>query len=53
MAFQITMTVLTHPVQVLLMGMIVSHGVRSAIAVVRETARMRRPVAGRPDLQAA
>ena len=48
----ITMTVLTHPIQVLLMGMIVSHGVRAAISVVRETWRVRRQ-AGRADLQAA
>ena len=48
----ITMTVLTHPLQVLLMGMIVSRGVRAAISVVRETWRVR-PVAGRSDLQAA
>ncbi len=52
MAFQITMTVLSHPVQVLLMGMIVSHGVRSAIAVVRETWRERRSAAARSVLQA-
>ena len=48
----ITMTVLTHPLQVLLVGMLVSHGVRAAISVVRETWRVR-TVAGRSDLQAA
>ena len=48
----IMMTVLTHPLQVLLMGMLVARGVRAAIAVVRQTWRVR-PVAGRSDLQAA
>ena len=32
----ITMTVLTHPLQVLLMGMIVLHGVRTTLAAVRQ-----------------
>ena len=57
----ITMTVLTHPIQVLLMGMIVLRGVQAAISVGRETWRVRRPgsgshptpVAGRSDLEAA
>jgi hypothetical protein len=36
MAFQtITTTVLTHPLQILLMGMIVFHGVRAALSAVR------------------
>jgi hypothetical protein len=60
-AAAITMTVLTHPLQVLLMGMIALRGVRGAISVGRETWRVRRlrsgsqptPAAGRSDLQAA
>jgi hypothetical protein len=55
----ITMTVLTHPLQVLLMGMIVLRGVQGAIAVDRQTwwvwrprsGSHPRPVAGRSDLQ--
>jgi len=36
MAFQaMTMTVLTHPLQALLMGMVVLHGVRAALSAVR------------------
>jgi hypothetical protein len=57
----ITMTILTHPLQALLMGMIVLRGVQGAIAAGRETRQVRRqrsgshptPVAGRSDLQAA
>jgi hypothetical protein len=58
MAFQaITMTVLTHPLQVLLMGMVVLQGVRMTISAVRQ----RRtgcdsnplPTTARLDLQAA
>ena len=59
-ASAITMTVLTHPLQVLLMGMIVLRGVQGAISVGREARvwRLRsgghpRTVAGRSDLQAA
>jgi hypothetical protein len=37
MAFQtISTTILTHPLQLLLVGMILSHGVRAALAVVRQ-----------------
>jgi len=39
----ITMTVLTHPLQVLLMGVILFHGVRAAISGVAEA---RRPGSG-------
>ena len=35
----ITMTVLTHPLQVLLMGMITFRGVRAAISAVAEARR--------------
>ena len=54
----ITMTVLTHPLQVLLMGMIVLRGAQGAIAVAQEAWRSRSerhatPATGRSDLQAA
>ena len=48
MAFQaITMSVVTHPLQVLLVGMIVLHGLRMTLSAVRQ-----RPV-GYLDHQAA
>jgi hypothetical protein len=61
MAQAITTTVLTHPFQVLLMGMVVLRGVQGAIASGRKTWRVwpprsrrhPRPVAERSDLQAA
>ena len=33
---EVTMTVLTHPLQILLMGMIALHGVRAALSAVRQ-----------------
>ena len=37
MAYQtITLTVLTHPLQALLLGMLVVHGVRAALSAVRQ-----------------
>ena len=58
MAFPtITMTVLTHPLQVLLMGMIVLHGVRTTLAAVRQrragSASDATPTIAPLDLQAA
>ena len=49
----ITMTILTHPLQVLLMGMLVLRGVQVTISVVREAGRVPRPATGHPGLQAA
>jgi hypothetical protein len=57
----IELAILTHPLHVLLVGMIVLRGVQAAIAVGRETWRVRRlrsgshpaPAAGRSDLQVA
>ncbi len=54
----ITMTVLTHPLQVLFMGVILFHGVRAAISAAAEARRPRTgshpaPVAGPSHLQAA
>jgi len=48
----ITMTVLTHPLQVLLVGMIVSRLAREALGGVT-AAQQVRPVADRSDLRAA
>jgi hypothetical protein len=54
----ITMTVLTHPLQVLLMGVILFQGVRTAISAVVEARRPGTgshpaPVAGPSHLRAA
>ena len=57
----ITMTLLTHPLQVLLIGMIVLRGVQGAVSAGRDMWRVGSPragndltpVAGRSDLQAA
>jgi len=53
-----TMAVLAHPLQALFVGMVVSHGVRALVSVVRQ--RVRRPGSGSHstsvaarDLQAA
>jgi hypothetical protein len=51
----ITTTVLSHPLQFVLVGMILLHGVRAAISAIVEGRKARRPApAARPfHLQAA
>ena len=54
MTFQaMTTTVLTHPFQMLLVVMIVSHGVRAAVSAVRQRLAGAVPTTGYVDLRAA